>query len=300
MVADAPPPARPRAIGPVLLAALVAAALAFLGAQGWGALTSGGSGSGPAASVTGQRATTPGAVPHAGQTTAPRPTAAATPSAKPTGTTAPAPKAPASTAGLVPVVGVSDGDTIKVRLNGVTERVRVIGIDTPELASKDCFAQEAASRMQSLVQSKSVRLVADATQADRDRYGRLLRHVQLADGRSVAQILIAGGFGKEYTYDRAYAGQAAYRKAQEAARTAHRGIWSSACTSRAAATPGSLSPAAPQRCTIKGNIASDGEKIYHLPGQEHYAATVITESKGERWFCTEAEAVAAGWRAAKR
>ena len=154
--------------------------------------------------------------------------------------------------------------------------------------------------MQSLVQSKSVRLVADPTQADRDRYGRLLRHVQLADGRSVAQILIAGGFGEEYTYDRAYAGQAAYRGAEAAARKAHRGLWSSACTTPAAPVPLASSPAAPQSCSIKGNISSSGERIYHVPGQQYYDVTRITESKGERWFCTEADAVAAGWRASKR
>ena len=163
--------------------------------------------------------------------------------------------------------GVVDGDTVKVRLGGTTERVRVIGIDTPELASSDCYAQEAASKMQSLVQSKSVRLVADPTQADRDRYGRLLRHLQLADGRSVAQILITGGFGEEYTYDRAYAGQAAYRSAEAAARKAHRGLWSSACSTPAAPAP-LTRPSAPQSCVIKGNISSAGERIYHVPGQQ--------------------------------
>jgi micrococcal nuclease len=289
----------------VLLAALVAAALAFLGAEAWGALTSGDSDTKPPASVTSSPAPTRAAAP-AGQPTAPRPTptAASTSGPAPTQAPAPASKAPAAGVGLVPVVGIVDGDTIKVRVNGVTERVRVIGIDTPELASKDCFAQQASSRMQSLVQSKSVRLVADPTQADRDRYGRLLRHVQLADGRSVAQLLIAGGFGTEYTYDRAYAGQAAYRRAEEAARTAHLGIWSSGCLSGAAAAgaagTGAAAATGKQGCTIKGNIASDGDRIYHLPGQQYYDVTVITESKGERWFCTEAEAVAAGWRASKR
>jgi hypothetical protein len=49
-------------------------------------------------------------------------------------------------------------------------------------------------------------------------------------------------------------------------------------------------------CTIKGNISSNGEKIYHVIGSPSYAATIINESKGERWFCSEDEAVAAGWR----
>lgn len=209
-------------------------------------------------------------------------------------------------AGLVAVVGVTDGDTIKVALNGKTERVRVIGIDTPELRSHDCYAQQAASRMQSLVQSKSVQLVADPTQDDRDRYGRLLRHVRLADGRSVAELLIAGGFGREYTYDKPYAGQAAHLKAQAAAKSAHRGIWSSGCLSAVAPAPApkAMAPkppaAAPTSCLIKGNIASDGEKIYHVPGGAFYGVTKISESKGERWFCTESEAQAAGWRPSQR
>lgn len=50
-------------------------------------------------------------------------------------------------------------------------------------------------------------------------------------------------------------------------------------------------------CDIKGNISFDtGEKIYHMPGQEYYAATQINPQYGERWFCTEAEARANGWR----
>ena len=50
---------------------------------------------------------------------------------------------------------------------------------------------------------------------------------------------------------------------------------------------------------IKGNISGNG-RIYHMPGQYDYARTRINTGKGERWFCSEAEARAAGWRAAKR
>jgi len=50
-------------------------------------------------------------------------------------------------------------------------------------------------------------------------------------------------------------------------------------------------------CNIKGNINSKGDRIYHSPGSGSYGATKINESKGERWFCSEAEAKAAGWRA---
>ena len=63
-----------------------------------------------------------------------------------------------------------------------------------------------------------------------------------------------------------------------------------ACCASAFAQPG---------CVIKGNISSSGERIYHMPGQRYYDKTLINEHQGERWFCTEQEAMAAGWRKAK-
>ena len=54
-------------------------------------------------------------------------------------------------------------------------------------------------------------------------------------------------------------------------------------------------------CNIKGNISiGTGNKIYHLPGMEDYEITVIDPDTGERWFCTESEAIANGWRKAPR
>ena len=53
-------------------------------------------------------------------------------------------------------------------------------------------------------------------------------------------------------------------------------------------------------CPIKGNISvGSGERIYHTPWSASYDRTTIDESKGERWFCNEAEAIAAGWRPAR-
>lgn len=49
-------------------------------------------------------------------------------------------------------------------------------------------------------------------------------------------------------------------------------------------------------CRIKGNISiGSGKRIYHVPGQRHYAETVIRPEYGEQWFCSEADARAAGW-----
>ena len=56
-----------------------------------------------------------------------------------------------------------------------------------------------------------------------------------------------------------------------------------------------LPPGHARPCLIKGNINSRGERIYHVPGSKWYARTRINKP-GERWFCTEEEAIAAGWR----
>jgi len=69
--------------------------------------------------------------------------------------------------------------------------------------------------------------------------------------------------------------------------------------SASASSPGVAEPGNDHRagCDIKGNINSKGARIYHLPGTSSYAATRIDTSRGERWFCSEQEARAAGWRA---
>ena len=53
-------------------------------------------------------------------------------------------------------------------------------------------------------------------------------------------------------------------------------------------------------CLIKGNISSSGERIYHVPGGQYYNKTKITISKGEKWFCSENDALASGWRRSMR
>jgi len=57
--------------------------------------------------------------------------------------------------------------------------------------------------------------------------------------------------------------------------------------------------AAKGECNIKGNVNTRGERIYHVPGQRYYNKTEISASHGERWFCSEEEARAAGWRRSK-
>ncbi|NEO21376.1 MULTISPECIES: cold shock domain-containing protein [unclassified Moorena] len=66
-------------------------------------------------------------------------------------------------------------------------------------------------------------------------------------------------------------------------------------------SPSPITSSTKPRCMIKGNISvTTGKKLYHLPAMEDYESTVIDPSKGERWFCTESEAIANGWRKAPR
>lgn len=128
--------------------------------------------------------------------------------------------------------------------------------------------------------------------------------------QSVAGWLVENGHALDWPrYSKLeYAGQ------QAAAKNAKRGIWqgpfqkpwdwradhmediapTSGAASPSFALQGSLS------CDIKGNVSAEGERIFHVPGQKFYRQTKISEGKGERWFCSEAEAKQAGWRKAKR
>ena len=97
------------------------------------------------------------------------------------------------------VLRVIDGDTIDVRLDGVEERVRYYGIDTPERGER-CFT-EATERNESLV-GDTVLLLPDAR--ERDTFDRLLRYVFTEDGVSVAARLIAEGLSTAWPEDGAY------------------------------------------------------------------------------------------------
>jgi hypothetical protein len=94
-----------------------------------------------------------------------------------------------------------------------------------------------------------------------------------------------------------------YVAAESDARSKDRGIWQGEFQRpekfRAASWGNAkkTSNDAGENCVIKGNITSKGEKIYHTPwGSRHYAQTRISSRKGERWFCSESQARAAGWR----
>lgn len=213
-------------------------------------------------------------------------------------------------ADLFLVSSVVDGDTVKVNINGTVETLRLIGIDTPETVDPrkpvQCFGVEASNKARALLSGKMVRLEADPTQGERDVYGRLLRYVFLSDGTNFNKLMIEQGYAFEYTYNTPYKYQVEFKQAETYARINKLGLWADdtcagvampVSTDTNTNTNSNTNTGAPEGCVIKGNIST--EKIYHLPGCDSYDKTVIDESAGERWFCTEEEAVAAGWRKAK-
>jgi micrococcal nuclease len=110
--------------------------------------------------------------------------------------------APPASGGIAQVVRVVDGDTIVVRLRGSYEKVRYIGMDTPESVKPgvpvQCYAKRASAENHRLVDGRRVRLVVGVE--PRDRYGRILAYVyRLGDGRFVNAALLAGGFARTLT-----------------------------------------------------------------------------------------------------
>lgn len=129
----------------------------------------------------------------------------------------------------VDVVKVVDGDTVDVSIAGKTERLRLIGIDTPETVDPrvpvQCFGVEASNKAKELLEGKKVKLEADPVQGERDKYDRLLRYVYLPDGQSFNKLMISEGYAYEYTYQTPYKYQAEYKQAQKDAEANKRGLW---------------------------------------------------------------------------
>lgn len=127
------------------------------------------------------------------------------------------------------VVKVVDGDTIDVNIDGKTERIRIIGLNTPETVDPrkpvECFGKEAANKAGDLLAGKEVRLEGDVTQGERDKYGRLLRYVYLIDETDFSLKMIKDGYGYEYTYDLPYNNQQLYNEAEAYARENKIGLW---------------------------------------------------------------------------
>lgn len=188
---------------------------------------------------------------------------------------------------------VVDGDTLVI----AGERIRLFGIDAPELrqrcdpSGRNWACGEWAAEV---LEDLTAQGVLNCKALDRDRYGRTVARCT-ASGRDVGAAMVRAGAATAYIQ---YALD--YVTHEAVARTEARGMWSGAVT-----TPGDYRKInkrqpAPTGCVVKGNINARGNRIYHMPGQRDYDATRISAAKGEAFFCSEAEARAAGFRAAKR
>lgn len=137
--------------------------------------------------------------------------------------------APTTQSGLYTVSSVIDGDTIQVIIDNKKETLRLIGIDTPETVDPrkpvQCFGKEASAKAKSLLSGKSVRLEADPTQGERDKYQRLLRYVFLEDGTNFNKLMISEGYAHEYTYNTPYKYQSEFKMAQKEAEASKVGLW---------------------------------------------------------------------------
>ncbi|HEX2843390.1 thermonuclease family protein [Hyphomicrobium sp.] len=187
---------------------------------------------------------------------------------------------------------VIDGDTLEI----AGERVRLEGIDAPE-TEQTCeggwfgtwkCGRAATEQLRWLVGGRRV----DCSSTGRDKYDRVLGWCSV-DGRDVNAEMVRSGHAWAFVK---YSTR--YQDTEAEARRAKIGIWK-----------GNAEPpwvfrerrwevaeaGAPQGCAIKGNITENGH-IYHMPWSPWYAKVKVEPEKGERWFCTEAEAGKAGFR----
>ena len=192
-----------------------------------------------------------------------------------------------------PETRVIDGDTLD--LSG--QRIRLFGIDAPEKGQvcddrgqvRDCGAWSARV-LRDLIGKDPVL----CTPRDTDRYGRTVATCAVR-GRDIGEVMVGQGAARAYTRY-----SARYLPQERAAQAQGIGIWAGRMV-----TPETFRHVAPAQtssngCLIKGNIGASGKRIYHMPGQRDYEATRISPSKGEAWFCTEADARRAGFRKANR
>ena len=199
------------------------------------------------------------------------------------------------TVSITGALRVLDGDTLEVG----PLVLRLHGIDAPEL-SQDCArpsggawpcGRAAAERLTTLLAADGL----DCEALDRDAYGRIVARCA-AGGVELGGAMVAEGLAWAFVQ---YSGD--YVSVEARARAGGIGIWQAPSQTawdwRADAWARAVA-ASPAGCPIKGNV-NDGERIYHTPWSAYYGRVVMDVEAGERWFCDEAEAQAAGWRAAR-
>jgi endonuclease YncB( thermonuclease family) len=179
----------------------------------------------------------------------------------------------------VSVVGVIDGDTLV--LEGKS-KVRLRYVDAPEL--EYCGGLDAKSYLEKLVVGKKVRIEDQIP----DQYGRGMALVYQGNTLVNKKMLESGWV--RYHHDTSSQTDE-LKTAVEEAKNERRGIYGT-CQSKDA--PDNL------KCVIKGNIDTNSDaRKYYLPDCAQYKFTIVEKDIGENWFCTEKEAIAAGYTKAK-
>jgi len=193
---------------------------------------------------------------------------------------------------------VVDGDTLEVG----DRAVRLHGIDAPESAQR-CSGGPARFRACGAVATEALTQLANESRTTCevhgfDDYDRAIATC-FVDGVDVGRELVREGLAMAFVR---YSDD--YIEEEAAARAAERGLWRTdwqAPWEFRARRWQTAEQEAPNGCPIKGNISQDGERIYHTPwGSQWYSRTRISTGNGERWFCSEREALDAGWRAPLR
>jgi endonuclease YncB( thermonuclease family) len=122
---------------------------------------------------------------------------------------------------------VSDGDTFVAVVKGRRERIRVIGVDTPESVDPgrpdEPYGKEASDFAKRHLDGETVRLAGDAE--PRDRYGRLLAYVWLRDGTFWNALLVAEGYAQQLTIPPNVTYADLFRRLVAEARRSDRGLW---------------------------------------------------------------------------
>ena len=195
------------------------------------------------------------------------------------------------------IPSIVDGDTIDIE----GTRIRLHGIDTPEPAQRCNKAGAATWKCGDAATDRLTELMSGPVTCsgnDYDDTNRLIAICRNADGTDLNQLMVSEGYAwafRRYSED--------YVVQEEQAKSQKIGIWQSDTETpwdfRASRWVSAMNEAPDKKCPIKGNISNNG-KIYHMPWQRDYSKTGITPDRGERWFCDEQEAIAAGWRAAMR
>ena len=200
---------------------------------------------------------------------------------------------------------VIDGDSLEINKTSI----RLEAIDAPEMRqtcynrSGTPYACGVESRNQLLKKIDGRKVACSINR--KDRFERSLGYCSIeGQGLEPADSLNAWlvRWGQALAYRRF---STVFVPQEDYARSENVGIWSGEFLEpwvwRQRYGRGGQSPDSDHKadCDIKGNISSSGEKIYHLPGGRYYDQVKITTSKGERWFCSEEDAVSQGWRPAR-